>query len=98
MKTATIRAMAVSRRAAAAVVHEHVVAIHNVETQGDVPYLVMQYVPGQSLQSRVDQHGPLAVAEILRIGVQAAAGLAALGSSTLGEPRNALMLVLLARS
>lgn len=64
-------------RAAAAVVHEHVVAIHNVETQGDVPYLVMQYVPGQSLQSRVDQHGPLAVAEILRIGVQAAAGLAA---------------------
>ncbi|MFO1092582.1 MAG: serine/threonine-protein kinase [Planctomycetaceae bacterium] len=64
-------------RAAAAVVHEHVVAIHNVETQGDVPYLVMQYVPGQSLQSRVDQQGPLAVAEILRIGVQAAAGLAA---------------------
>jgi serine/threonine-protein kinase len=64
-------------RAAAAVVHEHVVAIHNVEAQGEIPYLVMQYVPGQSLQSRVDQHGPLAVAEILRIGVQAAAGLAA---------------------
>lgn len=64
-------------RAAAAVVHEHVVAIHNVETEGEVPYLVMQYVPGQSLQSRVDQRGPLAVKEILRIGVQAAAGLAA---------------------
>ncbi|MCA9102325.1 MAG: serine/threonine protein kinase, partial [Planctomycetales bacterium] len=29
-------------RAAAAVVHEHVVAIHNVETDGRVPLLVMQ--------------------------------------------------------
>jgi hypothetical protein len=64
-------------RAAAAVVHEHVVAIHNVETDGRVPFLVMQYVPGRSLQARVDAEGPLAVEEILRIGMQAAAGLAA---------------------
>jgi eukaryotic-like serine/threonine-protein kinase len=64
-------------RAAAAVVHEHVVAIYNVETSGEVPFLVMQYVPGQSLQSRVDAEGPLAVEEILRIGMQAASGLAA---------------------
>jgi hypothetical protein len=47
-------------RAAAAVVHEHVVAIHNVESNGKVPFLVMQYVPGRSLQARVDQDGPLA--------------------------------------
>jgi eukaryotic-like serine/threonine-protein kinase len=64
-------------RAAAAVVHEHVVAIYNVETGGEVPFLVMQYVPGRSLQSRVDAEGPLAVEEILRIGMQAASGLAA---------------------
>jgi hypothetical protein len=64
-------------RAAAAVVHEHVVAIHNVETDGRVPFLVMQYVPGQSLQARVDGEGPLAIEQILRIGMQAAAGLAA---------------------
>ena len=63
--------------AAAAVVHEHVVAIYNVESDGAVPFLVMQYVPGRSLQSRVDEDGPLAVDEMLRIGVQAAAGLAA---------------------
>ena len=37
----------------------------------------MQYVPGRSLQARVDEDGPLAVEEILRIGMQAAAGLAA---------------------
>jgi len=64
-------------RAAAAVVHEHVVAIHNVETNAELPYLVMQYVPGQSLQTRVEVHGPLAIKEILRIGIQATAGLAA---------------------
>ncbi len=64
-------------RAAAAVVHEHVVAIYNVESDGEVPFLVMQYVPGRSLQARVDAEGPLAVEEILRIGMQAASGLAA---------------------
>lgn len=64
-------------RAAAAVVHEHVVAIHNVEADGTLPFLVMQYVPGRSLQMRVDEDGPLGVDEILRIGMQAAAGLAA---------------------
>jgi len=64
-------------RAAAAVVHEHVVAIYNVETSGEIPFLVMQYVPGRSLQSRIDTEGPLAVEEILRIGMQAASGLAA---------------------
>lgn len=64
-------------RAAAAVVHEHVVPIHNVESNVAHPYLVMQYVPGQSLQSRVEEVGPLGVSEILRIGMQAASGLAA---------------------
>src|SRR5262245_9968990 len=64
-------------RAAAAVVHEHVVAIHNVETDGDAPYLVMQYVAGESLQARLDRQGPLELCEVLRIAHQTAAGLAA---------------------
>lgn len=64
-------------RAAAAIVHEHVVSIHNVETDGETPFLVMQYVAGESLQMRVDREGPLDAIEILRIGAQAAAGLAA---------------------
>ena len=37
----------------------------------------MQYVDGSSLQTRVDQRGRLHFKEILRIGMQAAAGLAA---------------------
>ncbi|HEX5103128.1 MAG TPA: serine/threonine-protein kinase [Pirellulaceae bacterium] len=64
-------------RAAAAVVHEHVVPIHNVESEHAIPFLVMQFIPGESLQARVEREGPLSVAEILRIGRQAAAGLAA---------------------
>lgn len=64
-------------RAAAAVVHEHVVPIHNVETDGDSPFLVMHYVPGESLQGRLDREGMLELCEILRIGMQVASGLAA---------------------
>ncbi len=52
-------------------------AIYNVEADGKLPFLIMQYVAGRSLQMRVDDYGPLAVEEILRIGMQAAAGLAA---------------------
>jgi eukaryotic-like serine/threonine-protein kinase len=58
-------------------VHEHVIPIHDVLTDGDTPYLVMQYVPGQSLQARVDERGPLEAKEVLRIARQAAAGLGA---------------------
>jgi uncharacterized protein (TIGR03067 family) len=64
-------------RAAAAVAHEHVVAIHAVEGDRPLPYLVMQYVAGVSLQERLDRSGPLGLKEILRIGMQTAAGLAA---------------------
>ncbi|MCA9062039.1 MAG: serine/threonine protein kinase [Planctomycetaceae bacterium] len=64
-------------RAAAAVVHEHVVAIHNVESDGEAPFLVMQYVAGESLQQRLDREGPLELREILRIALQTASGLAA---------------------
>jgi serine/threonine protein kinase len=64
-------------RAAAAVVHEHVVAIHNVDSSAKLPYLVMQYVSGESLKARIDREGPLDIDRILRIGIQAALGLAA---------------------
>ena len=64
-------------RAAAAVIHDHVVPIHTVETERETPFLVMQYIAGESLQERIDREGPLELCEILRIGMQAAAGLAA---------------------
>jgi eukaryotic-like serine/threonine-protein kinase len=71
------RRFAREAQSAAAVVHEHVIPIHDVQTEGETPFLVMQYVPEQSLQARVDERGPLDAREVLRIARQAAAGLAA---------------------
>jgi serine/threonine protein kinase len=64
-------------RAAAAVAHEHVVAIHAVDEWAGLPYLVMPFVNGRSLADRLRATGPLRLEEILRIGAQTAAGLAA---------------------
>jgi serine/threonine protein kinase len=64
-------------RAAAAVVHEQVVPIYNVETEREIPFLVMHYIAGESLQSRIDREGALELCEILRIGMQVASGLSA---------------------
>jgi serine/threonine-protein kinase len=63
-------------RAAAAVVHPHVVPIHGVDTWKGLPYLVMSHVAGRSLQEHLAD-GPLPVQEVLRIAMQAASGLAA---------------------
>jgi serine/threonine-protein kinase len=64
-------------RATAAVHHDHVVAIHAVEEVDGLPYLVMEYVRGVSLQQQLDCFGPPEVEEILRIGMETAAGLTA---------------------
>jgi serine/threonine-protein kinase len=64
-------------RAAAAVVHDHVVAIHAVAETDGLPYFVMPFVSGPSLEKRLRQAGRLAPVEVLRVGMQIAAGLAA---------------------
>ena len=42
-----------------------------------LPYLVMEFIPGETLQQRLDRIGPLSISDILRIGRQVAEGLAA---------------------
>ncbi len=67
-------------KAAAAVVHENVIEIYGVSVDEDretLPYLVMPYIRGESLQKRLDCCGTLTVAETLRISIQIATGLAA---------------------
>jgi hypothetical protein len=66
-------------RAAAAVTHENVVAIHQVDhdEDTDLPFLVMQLISGTSLDDHVAANGPLPLKDVLRIGAQAAAGLSA---------------------
>jgi tetratricopeptide (TPR) repeat protein len=63
-------------RAAAAIRNPHVVQVFEV-AEGPVPYLVMEFVNGPTLQHQVDKHGPLDVPSIVRIGAQIATGLAA---------------------
>ena len=63
-------------RAAARVRHEHVVQIYAVEEQ-PIPYLVMEYIPGGTLQQKLDTTGPLETPEMMRLAVQIARGLAA---------------------
>lgn len=64
-------------QAAAAVVNLHVIAIHQVQPNGQLPFLVMPLLTGESLAHRLKAKGALDLKEVLRIGMQAAEGLAA---------------------
>src|ERR1043165_2804530 len=63
-------------RTSAQVRHENVVQVYEVGEQ-PLPYLAMEFIPGETLQQRLDRTGPLDVSETLRIGRQIAEGLAA---------------------
>jgi Leucine-rich repeat (LRR) protein len=63
-------------RSSARVRHENVVQVYAVEEQ-PLPYLVMEFIPGETLQQRLDRMGPLETPEVLQIGRQIAEGLAA---------------------
>jgi eukaryotic-like serine/threonine-protein kinase len=53
-----------------------VVSIYAVEDE-PTPYLVMEYIPGRTLEQRLNEHGPLELLDVLRLGKQIADGLAA---------------------
>ncbi|MDB5389817.1 MAG: pknB 29 [Planctomycetaceae bacterium] len=63
-------------RAAAAVRHQHVVQIYAVQ-ETPLPYMVMEFIEGQTLQQRLDSNGPFEAAEVVCLGQQIALGLAA---------------------
>ena len=64
-------------RAIAAVRDPHVIEVYGVENFRGAPYIVMQYVPGGSLQQCVEREGPMSTEEVCRIGMQIAKGLKA---------------------
>ncbi len=64
-------------RAAAAVTHPNVVSIHAVDSDRGLPYLVMEYVAGESLQQRLDREGSLSLEDALQFAIDIADGLAA---------------------
>ena len=63
-------------KAAAALDHPNICAIHEVGEEDDCVFIVMQYIDGESLAERIRQH-PLPPAEVVDIGIQAAQALEA---------------------
>src|SRR5262245_46937793 len=64
-------------RACAALKSDHVVTIYQVGQDRDVPFLAMEFLQGESLEARLKRGGALPLPEVLRIGREVAAGLAA---------------------
>lgn len=64
-------------RMAARLQHDHIVPIYDVGEEGEVLFIVMPVLHGQSLQERMRTPPPLSLDEILRIGYEIALGLAA---------------------
>jgi urea transport system substrate-binding protein len=63
-------------RACAALKSDHVVTIYQVGQDRDLPFLAMEFLQGQTLETRL-QGERLPLREVLRIGRESAAGLAA---------------------
>src|SRR3954470_20646059 len=72
MRTTILR----EARLASAIEHPNVCAIYEVGESSDEAYIVMQYVPGRSLD-RVIAQGPANVPLVLSVGIQIADGLSA---------------------
>ncbi len=64
-------------RAAAAMRHENVITIHAVREANGLPFFVMEYVAGGSLQDYLDRRPPTDWRTVVRLGAEIAAGLAA---------------------
>lgn len=90
MRTTVLR----EARMASAIEHPNVCAIYEVGEEGEEAYIVMQYVPGQSLD-KIIAKGPASIQLALSVGIQVADGLSA--AHSLGifhrdlKPANAIL-------
>jgi len=72
MRTTVLR----EARLASAIEHPNVCAIYEVGETGEEAYIVMQFVPGQSLDTLIAR-GPASIQLVLSVGIQIADGLQA---------------------
>ncbi|QNI34134.1 protein kinase [Alloacidobacterium dinghuense] len=90
MRTTVLR----EARMASAIEHPNVCGIYEVGEEGEEAYIVMQYVPGQSLD-KIIAKGPASMQLALSVGIQVADGLSA--AHSLGifhrdlKPANAIL-------
>lgn len=82
-------------KAAARLSHPHVVSVLDRGHDGDVFFLVMEYVPGRTLRELLDEHGPLAPRQALALIDAVVDGLAAAHAAGLVhrdiKPENVLL-------
>jgi len=82
-------------RLSARLAHPNVVRIFDVGEDGDLPFIAMEYVEGETLADLVAREGRLAPADVAGLGVQACGGLAAAHAAGLVhrdvKPQNLLL-------
>jgi serine/threonine protein kinase/Leucine-rich repeat (LRR) protein len=64
-------------RLAAALEHDHICPIYHVGEDNGIPYLAMPLLKGESLEELLRRRQRLAPVQVIRLGIQIAAGLAA---------------------
>jgi len=62
-------------RTAAILDHPNICAIHEVNDEGDCPFIVMQYIEGETLSSKIESSG-ISFEDVLNFGIQIAEALA----------------------
>jgi len=62
-------------RAAAAIEHQNIVAVHDVGQERGLYYIVMQFIEGDSLQERIKKDVTISPKEAVRITIESARGL-----------------------
>lgn len=73
---AFLRRFRAEAQVAAGLAHPNVVAVHDWGQDGAVPYLVTEFLAGGNLRSMLDRNGPLDLAQVLVVGLEASRGLA----------------------
>ncbi|MFN4260599.1 MAG: protein kinase domain-containing protein [Gemmataceae bacterium] len=64
-------------RATASIQYEHIVSVYQVNEERGIPYLAMEFLEGETLETRLERDRKLSVAEAARIGREIALGLSA---------------------
>ena len=70
-----IRRFYVEARAAARLSHHNIVNVHDVDQDGDIYYIVMEYIDGFTLKELILQQDPISDTEILGVVIQIASAL-----------------------
>src|SRR5690606_25603019 len=62
-------------RALARLKHPRVAAVYDAHIEGGFPHLVMEYVEGENLEQILRRSGPMAVADVVQLGIEVAEAL-----------------------